>query len=392
MNNSLRPPRILFAAGEVSGDRQAAYLARTILSKEPRARLYGTGGEMMRQSGVDIIVQTSQYGCVGVQESLRFVRPLRRVMQQLRRLIRQDPPDLAVLVDNEGFNTVLSKFLHSEGIPFIYYFPPQVWLWGEWRARSIAERARAIIPAFEQEAEIYRKEGGEVFWVGHPLLDIVKPRRTSKEAFALAGLNPNARSIALMPGSRLQEVEQLLSPMLQAAKSIKTLYPDVQFLLPPAAPHLVPAITERIAHAGMTSDVHLIASDVYAFLSRCELAILSSGTATLEAALLGVPMVVAYRVSAITYLLARRLLKCRFITMPNILLNDLVVPELIQQHVTPEAVAHEACSILNDDARSKEIKERLLHVKDKLGKKGALNAVAEFVLQQASDNTNFMAA
>ena len=383
MSERGRSPRIFMAAGEVSGDRQAGYLASAMLRQNPGMLLFGSGGESMRAAGVDVRVQTSHYGSVGIEESMRFIRPLHGVMSRLRSLMSVEPPDLAILVDNEGFNGLLAKFLHARGIPFVYFFPPQAWLWGEWRARPIARKATAIVAAFAQEAELYRREGGRVRWFGHPLLDIVRPEEDHIPAFRRCGLDPSARTIALMPGSRLQELEQLTGSMLGAAKVIRSVHPSIQVILPVAAPHLRPLLERELARTGMLDSVSIITTDIYTCLRRCDLIILSSGTATLEGALLGIPMVVAYRVSPVTYLLGRMLVKGGHIAMPNILLDERVIPELIQDEVTPERLAHEALLILGEKARSEQITKRLAQIRPMLGTGGVLDRVARFMLECA---------
>jgi lipid-A-disaccharide synthase len=374
--------RILMTAGEVSGDRQAAHLANAMLKQNPNMEIYGSGGERMRDVGVDIRIQTSRYGSVGFQESLRFVKPLRRVMTELRHLVRTEPPDLAVLVDNEGFNGLLAKFLYKEGIPFVYYLPPQVWFWGEWRAKAIAERATAIIPAFHAEAEIYRREGGRVEWFGHPLIDVVRPDAKPETVFEELGLDSSRQTIAIMPGSRFQELEQLAGPMLHAARIIKKRHPQLQVVLPLAAPHLFATLKTEIERAGMTKEVTIVEKHVYAVLSRCALLMLASGTATLEGALLGIPMVAAYRVSPISYLIGRQLVKSRYIAMPNILLDERVVPELLQHDVTPDRLAREALMILESQELAQSMRAKLRLIKPMLGAPGVLLRAAHFLLRE----------
>jgi lipid-A-disaccharide synthase len=377
--------RILMTAGEVSGDRQASFLAREILRQNPAVRLYGTGGEMMRDAGVEIAVQTSQYGSVGIQESLRFVRPLRRTLHTLRTLVRDEPPDLAVLVDNEGFNGVFARFLHREGIPFVYYFPPQVWLWGEWRAKRIARHARIIFPAFRPEAEIYRREGGRVEWYGHPLLDIVRIRQNPADVLRGIGLNPSRTTIGLMPGSRHQEIEELCDPILGAAKIILRHHPDMQFILPLAAAHLRGAVEQELHKAEMQDRIAVVSDHIYEHLSLCTLLILSSGTATLEGALLGIPMVAAYRVSPVTFAIGKIVVKSRFIAMPNILLNGRVIPEVIQEEVTSERLATIALEILSDPARRSAMSEQLRRAGSILGHSGTIKRVARSILREAAE-------
>jgi lipid-A-disaccharide synthase len=380
------------AAGEVSGDRQAGHLAKAILNKDPRVHLYGSGGETMRAAGVDIRIQTSHYGSVGFQESLRFVMPLQRVMTALRYLIRREPPDLAILVDNVGFNGLLAKFLYKEGIPFVYYFPPQVWLWGEWRARAIAHRATSIITAFKVEAEIYRREGGCVRWFGHPLLDIVQPGHDPEGTCCKLGLDPTRPAVAIMPGSRFQELEQLTGQMLEAVQIIRKRHPHLQVVLPVAAPHLMKTLQSEVRRAAMDREVLFVKEHVYAVLSRCKLVMLASGTATLEAALLGVPMVAAYRVSPVTYVIGRQLVKSRFIAMPNILLDERVVPELIQHEVTPERLAAESLAIFENGDQEQEMRRRLGHVREILGEPGVLSRAADFILRDVASVSSLQPA
>lgn len=377
-------PRIFIAAGEVSGDRQAAYLARAILSHNRHVQLYGSGGEKMIEAGIEIRVRTSHLGCVGFQEALRYLHPLRRVMSEIRSMIRSDPPDMAVLVDNEGFNGLLSRFLHSEGIPFIYYFPPQVWFWGEWRARAVATRAHAIIAAFADEAAIYRREGGQVRWFGHPLIDIVKTEPGAGKIFDSLGMDSARRTIAIMPGSRFQELHQMVPAMLGAAQILLTKHPELQIILPLAAPHLRSALEKQIMRAGMSGLVTVVEDHIYTLLSKCEMVLLSSGTATLELALLGIPMVVAYRVKPLTYLLGKHLLKVRFLSMPNILLGERAVPELLQEDVTAERLALEAISILDRPERANTIREKLGTIRSMLGERGVLDRAASFILNEVT--------
>jgi len=349
------------AAGEVSGDRQGAHLARAILTLDPNTILYGTGGEQMQAAGVDVRVLTVRYGCV-----------------------RSERPDLAVLIDNEGFNSVLAGFLRRQGIPFISYFPPQVWLWKRWGPRSIGESAAVIIAAFPAEAEVYRRQGARVAWFGHPLLDVVRPEPDAPAIFRSLGLDPAARTVCLMPGSRAQEIAHLARPMLRAARLLEERHPDLQLILPLAAAHLLESIQAALRDTAMESHVTVVTSHHYACLSRSSLALTASGTATLEIALLGVPMVVAYRVAPLTAFLGRRLLKVPFIAMPNILLDEAVVPEFLQREVTAERFASEALDILENPERAAEMRRKLAGVRSRLGQPGAVEKAAALVLKEAA--------
>lgn len=380
-------PKILFAAGEVSGDRQASHLARAILKQAPGARLFGAGGPCMGGAGVDVSIDVCHMGCVGLQESARFARPLYRALGEIKRLVDAEKPDAAVLVDNEGFNLMLARALNRRGIPVIFYFAPQVWLWGKWRARAVAKLARLIIAAFPDEAEVYSHHGGRVAWFGHPLIDLVGSPENGTGATAPPDPEPGRRTIALMPGSRLQEIERLARPMIDAARIVLAQHPGLQIILPVAASHLRPKLQAAIAGARMETAIRLVEDDVYGHLSRCSVVLMSSGTATLEAALLGVPMVVAYRVSPVTYWLGRCLTHVRHIAMPNILLHERVVPELLQGEVRPERLAQEVLALLENTGRADATRSSLGRVRPLLGGTGAIAKAAGAVLQEVRGNT-----
>ncbi|MDB6123049.1 MAG: Lipid-A-disaccharide synthase [Pedosphaera sp.] len=387
-----QPLKILMTAGEVSGDRQAAHLARTLLRLNNSIQLYGCGGNEMHSAGVDIRTQTAQLGCIGLQESARFARPLKSAIQELSKVVRSERPDLAVLVDSEHFNRPVARLLVEQQIPFIYYFPPQVWLWGRWRAKAVAKRSKMIIPAFSAEVDIYREKGGRVEWCGHPLLDLVKPEKDHQKIFMQAGLDPQRPTVAILPGSRLQELDELAPSMLAAARQIKQRHPKLQFILPLAAPHLLSQIQKQIAEAQMTQEIRIIQQHVYTCLSRCEVIMLSSGTATLEAGLLGVPMVVGYRVTPLTFFVARRVVNTRFIAMPNILLNEGIVPELIQKEFTIQHLMAETLDILENKTRSNWIRNHLRKIPPLLGTEGSIARAATLILNEAASTAALMRA
>jgi lipid-A-disaccharide synthase len=379
-----RPGRIFISGGEISGDRQAAHLARHILMQNGDVQLYGCGGDHMRAAGVDVRLQTAQLGYIGLQESFRFRRPMRHAHQTLCKLLKDERPDLAILVDGEHFNLFLTSHLHREGIPFIYYFVPQVWFWGRWRTRGIARKALRVIPAFQAESEIFRRKGARVSWLGHPLLDIAQPGPDPRQSFLEIGLDPARPTVALLPGSRWQEVENFGPTLMAAAAQLLQRKAELQFILPVAAPHLHSTLVRQIEQAGLAGKVRLVSENVYSCLSLCEVALLSSGTATLETALLGVPMVAFYRVTPLTCFIARRLVTSRFIAMPNILLNEAVVPELIQSQFTVERLVAEASRVLYDREHALAVRRKLAQIPALLGRPGVLERAAHLVLRDAA--------
>jgi len=286
-------------------------------------------------------------------------------------------------VDNEGFNNLLARTLRRERVPIIDYFAPQVWLWGRWRAARIARRAAAIIPAFRAEAEIYRAKGATVEWVGHPLLDLVHADPDFQTAFAELGLDPARPLVALMPGSRTHELDQLAAPMFGAACALKQRHSEIQFIVPLAAPHMTPRIEGELERAKLTAHTRVITSHVYTCLARCDLVLVAAGTATLEAALLGVPMIVVYRFAAITQALKRCFVHTRFVAMPNILLEEKIVPELTQRDVNAARLTSEALAILENRPRADAMREQLRRVAPALGSSGAIERAARVVVDLA---------
>ena len=379
--------KILMVAGEVSGDMQGSFLAEALLARDPSLRLYGTGGVRMKAAGVDLRIETTQFSSVGIFAALRFLAPLRGVFKKLRAIVRADRPAVAILIDNHGFNHAVARFLKKEGIPVIYYFPPQLWVASSLIAGGVVRNTRLIISAFEREAEIYRRHGGRAVSLGHPFLDIVKPGPDPSSVLRQLGIEESRPVMALMPGSRRQEVERLAGLMFEAAAIIKRQIPAMQFLLPVASHHLKPRLQEICQEVGCSEQIHYVEEGIYPCLSRCVLVVTATGTATLEAALLGVPMVAAYRVDSLSYWLARRFAITPFVAMPNILLEDFVVPELFQRDVTAKNLADAALGILENPTRSESIKERFRRLPEILGGKGAVERVVGLILGEVSSGT-----
>ncbi len=376
--------KILMAAGEVSGDMQGSFLAKALWARDDTLHIFGLGGARMKAAGVDLRIDATLFSTVGVIEALRFVAPLRRVLRRVQEMILVDRPDAAILIDNHGFNLMLAKFLKKHRIPVIYYFPPQAWVASSVFAGGVVRNSDLIISAFESEAAVYRQygEGGRAVSVGHPLLDIVRPGPNADGVLERLGIDPSRPLMALMPGSRQQELDRLARPMFGAATMIKKEIPAMQFILPVAAAPLRSRLQAMQRECGCTAPIHFIETDVYTCLSRCNLLITSTGTATLEAALLGVPMVTAYRLNPFTVWLARLTSKARRIAMPNLLLEDDVVPEIIQRDVTAERLAEEALKILRSPSRQAAMRKRFRELPGILGKEGALDRIADLVLNE----------
>jgi lipid-A-disaccharide synthase len=376
------PLNILIVAGEVSGDLHGAHLARTLQAQRPNLRLIGAGGVHMRAAGVRIEVETTRFASMGLMEPLPYIWPLHKVLRTIRDLIKSERPHLAILIDHQGFNMTLARFLQKLGVPVIYYFPPQVWIGSSFFAAAVGRVTQLIISAFECEAQLYNEYGGHAVYLGHPLVDIVKPAKDFVPILAKHGIDATQPLVGVMPGSREHEVERLAGPMFDAARIIQSRHPEYRFILPLAAAHLRPLLAEKLEEAGMSRHFHIISEDVYTCLSRCSAVITTSGTSTLEIALLEVPMVVAYRLHPISAWFGLKLAITPYVALPNILLDEMVLPEFIQRKVTPEHLSAATLEILDNPERAASIRHRMREIREKLGEAGAIERVASRVLEE----------
>jgi len=371
---------ICLIAGDVSSDQNAGRLAAAIRDLAPDVRLLGAGGAAMRQAGVEVAVETTHLSSIGVFDSVRVLPQLVGCYRRAQRLISETNPDLVVLVDSETVSMPAAWWLRRQRVPVVFFFPPQVWLWGRWRLRSMVPLARRVLSAFRDEAELYSAAGADTHWVGHPLRDLVHVDEDPTVALAAIGLDPERPLVAMMPGSRPKEISSLAGPILGAARLLQTRDPALQFALPLASESLRSEVELHVRRSGLR-DVVLYRPKSYAVLSQARVILQSSGTATLEAALLGIPAVIAYRIHPIEYFVGRHLLiDVEFIGMPNILLGEMVQPEFFNKHVDAEHLAEEAWSLLTDRARRHAIQSRLAAIRDLLGPPGVFARAAQSVV------------
>ncbi|MDX2171418.1 MAG: lipid-A-disaccharide synthase [Deltaproteobacteria bacterium] len=377
---SAPPPIVWLGACEVSGDRHAAHLAATLRAAWPGIRLRGLGGEAMQAAGVDVRMRTTDFGFVGIVDGVRQIGSLARLFRAAQRQVLAERPDLFVLIDSEFVTTPFAMWLRRHRIPAAFFFPPQVWLWGRWRMPAVRPLARRFVSAFAAEAELYAASGADTVFAGHPLRDLVRVDDDPIAALRAVGLDPGRPLVALMPGSRRSEVSALLAPMLAAARILQAREPRLQFAVPLAEGALRPAIEAGVRASGVR-DIAVYPHDSYAILSRARLVLQCAGTATLEAGLLGVPAVIAYRTRELEYRNARHLLfNVRYIGMVNVLLDAPVQPELMQDDVNPERLAAEAWSLLTDEPRRRAIQRRLAELPDRLGPPGAFARASDALL------------
>ncbi len=372
----------MLSAGEASGDLHGADLARAIVAAAPGTTMFGMGGPMMQEAGVDLVFNPTSMSTVGFVEALRSVGVLRRVLSRLAEAMDERRPDVLVCIDFPGFNLRLAEVAHRKGIPVLYYFSPTVWAWGKGRADKLARLDATILAVFPFEAEAYRRAGCRVEFVGHPLLDRVRPtadRDTLRQEFGAA---PGAPLIGLLPGSREQELSRLLPPMLAAARLVQDKQPGARFALP-VAHTLRVADVERMAAEAAGLPLAVVQGRTYDVLHAADAAMISMGTATLEAALLGVPHVACYQVSSSTYRLARFLVKLPYFALPNIVMGRAVIPELVQAAVTGDNLAREVLGLLVPE-RNWAMRGELAQVRARLGDGGAVERAARVVLARAA--------
>lgn len=346
--------------------------------REPSSDFFGIGGEHSRKAGCRLIFDSRDWGVVGATEILKIIPRLFYVLRQIPQILRTEAPDLAVLIDYPGFNLKLSQILRQNKIEVVYYIPPMVfWRKGK-KARYVARWCDKVITVFPQEYQKYRAAGAPVHFVGHPLLSMVSCDLKKEEILSLLKLDKTKKIVGIFPGSRQQEIKNLLPPMLDAAKILESKIPNLQFAVAAASLSCREQI-EKIA-ADRDVKVDIFSGFSYEIMKASEVLLIASGTATLEATILGTPMIIIYKVSRITEFLAGFVLQKKIIGLPNIIAQKLIVPELLQENVNGVKIADIAEEILNSDARRKEISDELGKIKEKLGEKGGVERAAEIIL------------
>ena len=365
-------------AGETSGDLHGAHLVEAIHQIDPEVQFLGVGGEHLAQKGMKILYHSQSLAVVGITEVLFKLRTILKALKGLKEALDQEKPNLIVLIDFPDFNLRLAKIARQKGIPVLYYISPQVWAWRHGRVKLIAERVKKMVVFFPFEVPLYKAAGVDVEWVGHPLIDIVKPALSKEEAFRKFGLDPKRRTVGLLPGSRTHEVERFLPPLLASAHLLQKEIPDLQFVIP-----LAPGFTEDTLSPWMRNrpaPLKFIQGWTYDVMNISELLILASGTATLEGAILGKPMIIIYKGSLLSYWIVRAMIQVNHIGLVNLVAGKGIAPELIQKDVNPKRIAEEGLRILKDSVLQQEMVESLKEVRQRLGNPGAAQRAARIVM------------
>jgi len=367
--------KFLMVAGEASGDMYGADVARSLLLRFPGSQIFGLGGQRMNAAGVRLEADISKTAVIGPFEVLSSLGNLYRVFRRLAEQAETDPPAAAILIDFPDFNLRLAKRLKAARVPIIYYISPQVWAWREGRIKQISELVDKMLVIFPFEEEMYRNAGVDVEFVGHPLIGMVRATR-SKETFCAAHkLDPRKPIVALLPGSRRKEIRFMLPPICGAVALIRQKKPDTQFVLPLASGLDRKSVEAMIQRQPIT----IVANETYNALRYARAAIVASGTATLEAALLGTPEVIVYRISQGSWLVGKMLIRMRFYGIVNIILGEEVVPELFQERMTPEEVSKATLRLMDDVWLQSKIRGNYEKLRRQLGSGNVAEKVVDAI-------------
>jgi len=371
--------KIMIVAGEASGDLHAANFVKAAKALRPELSFYGIGGPKMRAAGVETVHDASELAVVGLIEPLLQYRRLSAVLRHMQDLVCRDRPDLLVLTDYPGFNLRLAKTAKACGVKVLFYVSPQVWAWRQGRVKGIGEVVDMMAVIFPFETRFYEEHGVPVRYVGHPLVDEVKTSMGRDEAMARFGLDPARRTVGLFPGSRRGEIKRLLPIILESAKLIKQTHPDTQFILPVAS-----SLSREVLQPCLDAvdvEVNLVDGQGYDVAQTCDAIITASGTATLEIAMLGVPMAITYKVAWLTYAIVSRMLKIPYIGLANIVAGEEVAREFVQNRARPEAIAAEIGHILDDPDYARTMQAKLAQVREKLGEGGGSKKLARLAIE-----------
>ncbi len=370
--------KIYIIAGEASGDLHGANLIRHLRSRtRVELEVYGVGGEKMREAGVRDFFDLAHFHVTGLTDAIKKLPQYKHASVTIFSSIEKAKPDLVVLIDNPGFNLHLAKKIHELGIPIVYFIAPQVWAWAPERVLKIKKYIQKVLVVFEFEKKFFERHGVSVSWVGHPLKDLVE-----SEIERIGEKKPSGRKecpIVLLPGSRKGELKMLFPIFLKAAQLISEKIPNATFsaIQSSTLPHSV--YEAKIKNCSIP--VQIVEKNAYAAIRASQLAIVCSGTATLECALLGTPMIISNRGSFVTYVVAKSVIRVNALGLPNLILGEKKFPEFLQYDATPEKIAHEAVRILQDEKTYQSMKKACEETSKRIGESGASIRAADEILE-----------
>jgi lipid-A-disaccharide synthase len=364
----------MIVAGEASGDLHGGNLIWAMRQIDPDLSFYGVGGTRMQAAGVELLADAADMAVVGLTEVAFKLGMILRVMRRLKVSLLEEKPDLVILIDYPDFNLPVAHAAKKRGIKVLYYISPQVWAWRKGRIETIRKTVDRMVVILPFEEKFYRDAGVDVTFVGHPLLDEVRKKYSRSEALKRFGLREEAITVAILPGSRRSEVTMLLPEMLRACRILSEKISPLQFILPIAGT-LDPALVRDIL-GQFPVRVNVIRDEIYDVIAVSDAAMVASGTATLETALLETPMVVVYKVSGVSYAIGRRFISVDHISLVNLIAGCAVVPELIQAEANPERIAAELKEIITGRGKARKMKASLAEIRGKLGAPGASQRTA----------------
>ena len=366
---------VFIIAGEASGDLHASHLARKLLTLDPDLTLKGMGSDNMRRAGVEILIDASEHAVAGLVEVLMHYRSIKAALEKLKRIIADTQPDLLILVDYQEFNQRLAAYAKSIGVKVLFYIGPQVWAWRPNRVYKMGEIVDQMAVIFPFEVELYEKANVPVEFTGHPLVEEVIPDKSAAAARELLELDDVA-TVGLFPGSRRAEIKRVLPIQLATARKLLKQSPDLQFVLP-LAEILDEEVLDPFIEEIVSLQITVINGRTYDVMQACDAIITASGTATLEIALMGVPMAIVYKISWLTYLILKFMVSIDRIGLVNIVADKMIVKEFLQEKARPGKIADEILHILTDKGYNETMRSELSQVRGRLGDSSGTTHVAQ---------------
>ena len=372
--------RVMLSCGEASGDLYAGALVEALRARDPRLDVFGLGGDRFRNAGARLIGDFHTLSVTGLVEALRVLPDSYSMYRRLVDAARRERPDVLVLIDYPDFNFRLMAAVRRLGVPIVYYVSPQLWAWRSGRMQTMKALVDRVLPIFPFEESLYRDEGMDVRFVGHPLIDLIQPHESRETLIHNLDLDPARPIVALLPGSRQNELQRLVPVLAAAVPRIASSVVGTQFVVA-RAPRLPDSFFAPFQGVGAL--VRVVEGQTDDVLAASDAVVTASGTATVQAALHGKPMVVVYRLSPMTYKLGKPLVRVPMYSMVNLVAGERIVKELIQESCTPEAVSREAVDLLTNTERVALMKDQLAVVRERLGGAGASGRAADAVLEIA---------
>lgn len=372
--------RVMLSCGEASGDLYAGALVDALRARDPQLDVFGLGGDRFEAAGGRLLGDFHALSVTGLVEALRVLPDSWAMLRRLLAAARQERPDVLVVIDYPDFNFRLMASVRRLGVPIVYYVSPQLWAWRAGRIQTMKALCDRVLPIFPFEEPLYREQGMDVRFVGHPLVDLIPTHGSRDDIARRLDLDPSRPIVALLPGSRRNELQRLVPVLAAAVPRIASAVVGTQFVVA-RAPHLPDSFF--LPFHGVGASLRVVEGRTDEVLAASDAVVTASGTATVQAALHGTPMVVVYRLAPLTYKLGKPLVRVPMYSMVNLVAGERVVEELIQDACTPEKVARETVRLLTDNERVAEMKERLAIVRARLGGSGASGRAAEAILEVA---------